>query len=360
MGSYDKLLDLRPENAVKILGSSSKLCLLSGADIFGALRDKKMIVLACNPRIKHSIPGLMRAAKELDAVIGFELAKSESDLTGGYTGFTPKLFMETIIEYARQEGYDVPFFVHADHTTVKENTEEAIESARALNAEQLRVGYTSFAIDASFNPIEDNIRITCDLAKQFEGHNVGLEVEVGEIRSIKDGGSISTVEDAVQMIDGVMAKGIKPHLIALNNGSVHGNYKPGQKVHIELERTGEIHEAIKNKGVDIAQHGITGTPLDQVGQFADYGIRKGNVATQWQNIVHAHLPEDLAKQIKDWTEDESKHVKQASKQFKDAIDNLPAEYVKKIVDQTHKEAKEYIEAFRAKGSAATVAKHLLG
>ncbi len=106
---------------------------MSSKDIFRVLRKEKLIVMACNARISHSIPGLMRAAKAMDAVIGFELAKSESNLKGGYTGFTPKLFFETIIDYAQKENFDLPFFIHADHTTVKDTSREAIEEARELN-----------------------------------------------------------------------------------------------------------------------------------------------------------------------------------------------------------------------------------
>jgi len=359
MADYEKLLKLRPEHAVKNLGAKSKVCLLSSRDIFRVLRKDKMIVMACNARIIHNIPGLMRAAKELDAVIGFEMAKSESDLSGGYTGFTPQLYFNAIIEWAEKEKFYLPFFIHADHTTVKDTSEAAIKSARDLNAEQLRVGFTSFSIDASFNPLPDNIRITTQLAKPLMEFNVGLEVEVGEILSLKKGGHISTVEEGVEMVDGVQAAGIKPNLLAINNGAIHGNYKPGEDVHIDLKRTGEIYEAIKGKGVDIAQHGITGTPLNLVGQFADYGIRKGNVATQWQNIVHELLPKDLEDAIQAWCKKENKDLKSATKPFKKEIDSIPKEYSEKIVGKTEEVAKEFILAFRAKGSAALVASRLL-
>ena len=359
MADYEKLLKLRPEHAAKNLGSKSKVCLLSSRDIFRVLRGDKLIVMACNARMTHNIPGLMRAAKDLDAIIGFEMAKSESDLSGGYTGFTPQIYFNAIIEYAEREKFGQPFFIHADHTTVKDTSEKAIKSARELNAEQLRVGYTSFSIDASFNQLPDNIRITSQLAKPLMEYNIGLEVEVGEILSLKKGGHISTVEEALEMVDGVQANGIKPNLLATNNGSVHGNYKPGEDVHIDLKRTGEIYEAIKGKGVDIAQHGITGTPLNLVGQFADYGIRKGNVATQWQNITHECLPKDLEDTIQNWCKKEGKDLKEATKPFKKEIDSIPKEYAEKIVEKTREVAKEFILAFRAKDSAPKVAERLL-
>jgi len=358
MSDFEKLLALRPDHVKDKLGSASKLCLLSSRDIMGVLRQDSVIIMACNARMKHILPGLIRAAAELDAIIAFELAKSESDLSGGYTGMTPKEHFEAIVEYAEKLDFRQPFFIHADHTTVKDASSEAVESARELNKAQLEAGYTSFSIDASFNELEDNIRITVDLAKEFEGYNVGLEAEVGEIKLVKEGGSLTTVKEASDFIAGIMDAGLKPNFLAINNGSKHGNYSPGEEPHIDLERTGEIWEAIRDKGIDIAQHGITGTPLNMVGRFADHGIRKGNDATQWQNIAHKHLPPDLSKTINDWCEKEGKNIKMATKPFKKDIEAIPEENSKAIEDEVYREAKNYIEAFRAVGTASKVAERL--
>lgn len=77
-----KILDLRPQIVREKLGSKSKVCLLSSRDIFSVIRDVPVVIMACNIRIKHIIPGIMKAAKELDAVVAFELAKTEGGLDG--------------------------------------------------------------------------------------------------------------------------------------------------------------------------------------------------------------------------------------------------------------------------------------
>jgi hypothetical protein len=71
------LQDLMPANARKKLGNTSKLNVLSSHDVFRTLKEDKVIIMACNTRIKHVIPGIMRAAQDLDAVVCYELAKSE-------------------------------------------------------------------------------------------------------------------------------------------------------------------------------------------------------------------------------------------------------------------------------------------
>ncbi len=354
------LLGLMPENARKKLGSATKLKVLSSHDVFRVLKDERMIIMACNTRIKHVIPGIMRAAQDLDAVVCFELAKSESNLKGGYTGMAPAQYADTVFGYAEQIGFSKPFFIHGDHVTTKSPDPAVVGESRDLIKAQLEAGYTSVAIDASFNETEDNIKISSELGRMVLDAGAGLEAEVGEIKSTKEGGEITTVEEAVEFIEGMEKAGVHADLLAINNGSKHGNYKPGEEVHIDLKRTGDIYNAIKKWGVCIAQHGITGTPLNLVGQFADYGIRKGNVGTNWQNIAHEHLPAELMKTMREWAEKEKKDIKFATKQFLSEINSIPKENAKKIEDAAYASAVEFITAFRAKGSASFVEHMLLG
>ena len=354
------LQDLMPANARKKLGGASKLNVLSSHDVFRTLKDDKVIIMACNTRIKHVIPGIMRAAEDLDAVVCFELAKSEGNLKGGYTGMDPYKFADTVFGYAEAGKLTKPFFIHGDHVTTKSPDPSVVGESRDLIKAELEAGYTSIAIDASFNETHDNIKISSELGRTVLTAGAGLEAEVGEIKSTKEGGEITTVEEAVEFIDGLEKTGVHADLLAINNGSKHGNYKPGEEVHIELKRTGDIYQAIKKWAVCIAQHGITGTPLDLVGQFADYGIRKGNVGTNWQNIAHDGLPADLMNNMKEWAKKENKDIKFATKQFLSDINSIPQESVKKIEDMAYKSAVEFITAFRAKGTASLVTKRLLG
>jgi fructose-bisphosphate aldolase class II len=349
-----KVLDLRPARVRERLGDDSRVCLINSKDILRVLKDVPVILMACNTRIKHVIPGIMRAAEELDAVVGYELAKSECDLKGGYTGFTPDLYFKTVTGYAAEVGLTRPFFIHGDHITVKDTSSEAIEAGREVIKAELEAGYTSFAIDASFNPIPENIRIATDLAQPILAAGIGLEVEVGEIGLTGTTKELTTVGEATSYIEGLAANGVHPDMLAVNNGSKHGNYHPGEEVHIDLKRTGEIYEAIKGHGVVIAQHGITGTPMHLVGEFADYGIRKGNVGTHWQNVAHAHMPPDLMTELKAWAEAEGKNIKMATKPFKDRIDSIPDEYRQAIAQAAYESAKQFIVAFRAQGTGSRV------
>jgi fructose-bisphosphate aldolase class II len=264
---------------------------------------------------------------------------------------TPYVYFEVVAGYAEEIGYDRPFVIHGDHLTVKTNKEEEVAATEVFIDHCLKAGYTSFALDASFNEEDDNIAITSRLAKPIVEQGFGLETEVGEIKSVGADAQITTVDEAVTFVEGLKDNGISTELLGINNGSKHGNYLDGEEISIDLERTKECYDAVKKYGVCIAQHGITGTPLHLVGSFADYGIRKGNVGTHWQNIAHQYLPDDLMAEMKTWAESAGKDIKFATKQYFNEINSIPQKYVDTIVEESRKVAIEYFEAFRAVGSA---------
>lgn len=351
MNQFDEkfLLEKRPLSAKMIL-ADKPIYLLDSHLIFQTLKDLPIVILANNPRVKHVVPGIMKAAQELKAIVGFEIAKSEF----GYTGYTPEQFTTMIIDYALERKFTMPFFIHADHLTIK--SENEIEEVRKLIVIQSIVGFTSFAVDASYLPLEKNIEITAKLAEPIIKLGLGLEVEVGEISKNK---GLTTVEEAVKFISSLAGKNIHPDLLAINNGSKHGNYDQGEKVFIDLERTKQIYQAIASYGLaGIAQHGTTGTPLELLLKFRESGIRKANVATEWQNIVHRHLPVNLKKKIKKWSEETGKDVKHASKEFKTEIDNLSKRNLKKIEAEAYSTARQLILAFNSVGTANLLVKKL--
>lgn len=358
---------------------------ISGKKIFDALSGEKIIVMAANIRCQLSTPGIMRAAKELNAAVLFEIAKSEV----GYTGQSPQEFYDKITGIASELDFNTPYAIHGDHITIKENTLEDIAKAKELIEAEVAAGFTSYAIDASHNfnfdglnereQLSDNIDITVKLADLIP-KDVCLEVEVGEVgRNNADGTKkLTTVAEAVAFIEALQEQGVKPDLLAINNGTVHGNIfdKVGnivEQVGIDIETTKEIADAIKPLGVRIAQHGITGTPLNLMHLLIDAGIAKGNVGTNWQNIYVEHLPEEISFKMVEWTlaseqaakmkakkpeisEKEliAKNIKHSTKIYKDELLSLSGEYKEKIDAATRESALDFFKAFQAQGSAAKV------
>lgn len=350
-----------PETARKKLGAKSRVCVVNGKDVFNLLRQENMIVMGCNARIKHVIPGIMKAAEELDAIVAFELTRTEGGVNGGYTGQTPAIYFDTIVDYAEQFKFTKPFIIHGDHITVKDTSPEELTAAGELLNAQLEAGFTSFALDASFNPAADNIKIVNRLAERIIGGGFGLEVELGEKKSAGSEPVLTTVEETTAFLEGLAAAGIYPDLLAINNGSKSGNYLEGEMVRIDLERTREIFRTAREFGLaGLVQHGITGTPLRIVGKLGEYGVRKGNIGTLWQNVAHAGLPLDLMDAIRGWSRENRRDIKYATKEFKAEIDAIPDDCSRQILDMAYREAKEFLTAFNSRGSAGRLAALLKG
>ena len=370
---------------------------VQGSYIFNALYDQQSIVMACNTRIVEAVAkGILRAAKEVDSAVIFEIAKSESDLKGGYIGLTPEDFASRVKQAAKETQHDI-WALHADHITIKKGTKEEVEQTKELINHQIKAGFTSFAIDASFlfniegttpeEELKDNIRVTIELAKHIEqkyGSNLfGLETEVGEIGKKNDAGLVVTKpEEAVCYIKALNDAGVKPQVLAIANGSTHGNIydtdgKPIAQVTIDIPQTKKVAQALHDNalGVRIAQHGITGTPLEIIKEQFPHGeIIKGNVGTLWMNIVWDVFKEkapELYDEIYKWTLETFKeeaaakgmktdeqifglYGKKAIKQFFDKIYSVNEDVKKAVEERAYDEALKFFDAFKSNGSAQIV------
>ncbi|MEL4305980.1 class II fructose-bisphosphate aldolase [Methanococcoides sp. LMO-2] len=361
--------------------------------MFKSLLDKDTIIMTANPRIALVMKGIMQAAKDMDAPLIFELARSECNLEGGYAGLTPSDLSRMSREAAKEVGFDM-WALHADHIGIKKGTDEDIESTKELVSAQIEAGYTSFAIDAShlFNfqggnlreELADNIDATTKIGLHIKENmgdkEYGLEVEVGEIgREDEHGRVLTSPEEAVTFITALNENGVFPHFLAIANGSAHGNTYDAngnliEQVSIDMDQTIAVAQALKDNNLDvrIAQHGITGTPRDLIHNHFPHGdIVKGNVATFYQNIVwdifKVYEPE-LYKDIYDWTiathkekapgkndtEIFGKFSKFAVGQFFDRIYSVGDDTKAAIDAMCYAETLLFIKAFNGEGTAQIV------
>lgn len=350
-----RFANIVPDHLRKSYGDNRFLP-INGRVLFQFLAHDPMIVMACNPRIRHVIPGIMRAAREMDALVIFELTRTEGGLDGGYTGITPHEFVQLILGYAEECDFTLPYVIHADHIIVRSSNESETATCRELIAAQMEAGYTSFALDASFTPLQENVRLVTLLSRPIVEKGLGLELELGEVPPVGQESGLTSVEETVEFLSLLAANGITPHLLAINNGSHTGNYIDHHQVSIDLHRTRQVYDAIRPFGVSgLVQHGITGTPVRIVGKLVEYGIRKGNIGTLWQNVAHAGLPVDLMDEMRQWAREHRVDIKFATRHFRQRIDSIAGDNRSMIAQIAYREACEFITAFNARGSVSRLA-----
>lgn len=368
---------------------------IPGDRVFNSVRDKDCIVMAANTRFIPGVAdGVLRAAKDTNTPVIIEIARSESDLSGGYTGYTPAEFAKRIKEAATRVKCH-KWVLHADHIGIKDGTPETIEGTKKLILAQIDAGFTSFAIDAShiFNfegkdekeELAGNLKATIEIAKFIEAEmkkrgiaSYGLEVEVGEVgRKGEDGLILTTPAQAATFITELNKAGVYPQLLATANGTVHGNVfdDKGQKiakVGIDIPRTKEIAAALRKTGTTtrIAQHGITGTPLKWIQTLFPRGdVLKGNVGTFWQDVffyvIDIYEPE-LYKKMWDWTQTTyagkgnspeeifGKNCKNAFKPFFKETHSLGADTLRALEAKAYAEALIFFKAFNSLGKGDLV------
>ena len=370
---------------------------IPGSTILSGVSGKKAIVMAANVRIATVAEGIFKAAKDTDSAVFMELARSESDLKGGYTGMTPQVFGDKMRVAAAATGCDI-WALHADHITIKKGDTAEIAGTKELIDAQVKAGYTSFAIDAShlFNfegknvreELAENIAVTTELARyirqQMKGKEFGLEVEVGEIgRKDTEGLILTRPEEAVEFLRALNENDVHPNVIAIANGSSHGhaydaNGNVIEQLSIDINRTKEIAQALRDNHlrVGIAQHGITGTPRDLINlHFPKGDIIKGNVGTFWQDVAFGVLKiyePGLYKSITDWTLEKYRpqnpgkkdrqifdgNCKMAIKEFYKEIYAVDEATNKAMQAMAYAESLIFFKAFGAYGTASAIRKSL--
>jgi fructose-bisphosphate aldolase class II len=266
----------RPPNVVKLFPRSRAL-IVSGKVIDRAMLAKgKAIAMAANGRNQFVVRGALRAAQRAKAALIIEIAKSEGG-SGAYCAVNYWNLTRMVDAFCNEMGITIPVAVHADHYGIKGDKDVA--KARLEIPSMFDAGLTSIAIDASHLPDDQNLLASIAL-NAYVPKWAGIETEVGEIKG-KEG--LSTVDEAVFLMQGLNAHDIFPDWIALNNGTTHGIEASDAGIQVEL--TAEIHKALTKYKVSGAQHGTSGNSSRRLRRIANETCTtKANVATALQMI----------------------------------------------------------------------------
>ncbi len=277
MKSFEKAIEIgRPPNIVSLF-PNSKALIVSGRFIDRAMLAKgNAISIAANGRSLFVIEGALKAAQRANSAIIIEIAKSEGG-TGAYCAVNYWNMARLVNDLCNQFNITVPVAIHADHYGIK--GPEDIETAKTEIPSMFDAGITSIAIDASHLPDAQNLAANIEISPYIPGW-AGYETEVGEIKG-KQG--LSTVEEALFLIQGLNAHNFFPDWIALNNGTTHGIEASAEGIQVEL--TAQIHDALKPYNISGAQHGTSGNSSERLRQIATKTrTTKANVATALQMI----------------------------------------------------------------------------
>jgi fructose-bisphosphate aldolase class II len=275
---FEKALKVgRPPNITHLFPNSRAL-IVSGKVIDRAMIAKRhAISIAANGRNHFVIRGSLIAAQKANSALIIEIAKSEGG-ANAYCAVNYWNIARQVDAVCNELGITIPIAIHADHYGIKNDSD--IEKAKVEIPSMFDAGMTSIAIDASHLPDDENLLASITL-NPYIPKWAGYETEVGEIKG-KEG--LSTVEEALFLIQGLNAHDIFPDWIALNNGTTHGIQDAEAGIQVPL--TVEIHKAVEKYKVSGAQHGTSGNDSERLKRIAqETNTTKANVATALQMIT---------------------------------------------------------------------------
>lgn len=236
------------------------MSLVSMKDMLEKAKDEKYAVGQFNINNLEYAQAILQAAEEEKSPVILGVSEGAGKYMGGF-----KVVVAMVKALMEEYGTSVPVAIHLDHGSSFE------ACAKAIHA-----GFTSVMIDASHEPIEDNIALTKKVVELAHIHGVSVEAEVGIVGGEEDGvvGKVMYADPAEckQLVEETNVDCLAPAL-----GSVHGPYKGEPNLGFE-----EMQEIMNLVQVPLVLHGGTGIPLKDIQRAISLGTAKINVNTENQ------------------------------------------------------------------------------
>lgn len=226
------------------------------------------------------ISGIIEAAEQRRAPIIISLAESHFDY------FDFELLMAAVETAARRTA--VPVAIHLDHGM-------SLQSAiRSIN-----LGCNGVMVDASHHSLEENIRITREVARMAQGCGIPVEGELGYVPGVEGEDAerhpgdlvYTTVAEAKEYVE---KTGVD--FLAVSIGTVHGRMRG--EPDLNIERLKQINEALN---IPLVLHGGTGLSDEQYTQLINNGISKINYYTALADAAGDCIDHNAAQHTRGYT-----------------------------------------------------------
>ncbi|WHH59919.1 class II fructose-bisphosphate aldolase [Petroclostridium sp. X23] len=220
-------------------------------------REERYAVGAFNILNHLTAKAVIDAAEELRSPLILQTSTATVKFHG-VDGLIKQLI--PMAEYA-----SIPVAVHLDHCT------DADLAKKCLDA-----GWSSVMFDGSKKPLDENIRLTKEIAAYAKKYNATVEGELGAIVGVEEDVIVASGDEALAKVDEckifLEQTGIDAFAPAI--GTAHGLYKGKPKINFDLFK--EIEEI---SSCPLVVHGGTGLEGDVFKQLISLGAAKVNIST---------------------------------------------------------------------------------
>ncbi|KNE21517.1 class II fructose-bisphosphate aldolase [Virgibacillus pantothenticus] len=204
---------------------------------------------------------ILQAAEEEKSPVILGVSEGAARYMGGFN-----VVVAMVKSLMDAYGTTVPVAIHLDHG-----------SSFAKCAEAIHAGFTSVMIDASHDPLEENIAVTKKVVELAHLHGVSVEAELGTVGGqeddvVADGVIYADPKECKKLVEATDIDCLAPAL-----GSVHGPYKGEPNLGFE-----EMEEILNTVQIPLVLHGGTGIPTKDIQRAISLGTAKINVNTENQ------------------------------------------------------------------------------
>ncbi|HHW03785.1 MAG TPA: class II fructose-bisphosphate aldolase [Thermoanaerobacterales bacterium] len=235
-------------------------------EILSDTRKKKYAVPAFDVNNLETFKAVVEAAEgEKSPVIVMVL---DQDMKSGNLRYIVPM-MKEVAANSR-----VPVCIHLDHGADIQTV-----------ARYISLGFNSVMLDASTQPLADNIRLTSRVVEFAHAAGISVEAELGHVGvglsdSAEDIKSFFTAPSEVEEF--VAKTGVDALAVAI--GTAHGPYKGQPRLDID-----RLKDIVKITETPLVLHGGSLTPDDQVKEAIVAGISKLNIATELRMALYKGL-----------------------------------------------------------------------
>jgi fructose-bisphosphate aldolase class II len=186
-------------------------------------------------------------------------------ISRGARSYADKRMLEAMIKAADDIFPDAVFAVHLDHGDLA-SALDCIESGF----------YSSVMIDASHEPLEENIRITKQVVDAAHARGISVEAELGRLGGVEEHVQVdeknANLTDPAEAEVFVRESGCDSLAVAI--GTSHGAYKFSGHQGLHLDVAAEIQKRLP--GFPLVMHGSSSVPQEEVARInAAGGAIKG-------------------------------------------------------------------------------------
>jgi fructose-bisphosphate aldolase class II len=242
-------------------------------DLLAVAHANHFAVPAFNMSNSMLLRGVIEASEEASSPVILAIHPDE-------LAFVRPAFVKAAIEEAITAG--VPVCIHLDHGSTLKQIMEAI-----------RYGFTSVMIDASTQPLEQNIAISKKVVEIAHSINVSVEGELGTIGTTSPQAEAGTDEiiyvnpDDVETF--VHATGVDTLAAAI--GTAHGLYPKDRKPKLRLDLLKEITSRVD---IPLVLNGGSGNSDEEIAMAVKLGINKINISSDIKNAFYQQCREVLS------------------------------------------------------------------